>query len=51
MVPLVGEGPGLVIFRKQALAVSETEFIAKLLTFYRGLGYDQTFSGVNCDKK
>ena len=27
MVPLVGEGPGLVIFRKQALAVSETGFI------------------------
>ena len=50
MVPSVGEGPGLVILRKQARAVSEIGFIAILLAFRRGLGYNQTFSGVNCAK-
>ena len=39
MVPLVGEGPGLVIFRKQARVVSETRFIDKLLVFHRGLHF------------
>ena len=50
MVPSVGEGPGLVIFKKQARAVSEIGFIANLLAFRRGLGYNQTFSGVNYAK-
>ena len=50
MVPSVGEGPGLVIFRKQARAVSEIGFIANLLAFRRGLVYNQTLSGVNFAK-
>ena len=50
MVPSVGEGPGLVIFRKQATAVSKIGFFAKLLAFHKGLGYNQTFSGVNYAK-
>ena len=50
MVPSVGEGPGLVILRKQARAVSEIGFIANLLAFCRALGYNQTFSGINYAK-
>ena len=50
MVPSVGEVPGLVIFIKQAKAVSETKFLGKLLAFHRCLGYDRTFSGINCAK-
>ena len=51
MVPSVGEGPGLVILRKQARAVSEIGFIANLLAFRRGLGYDEHFLALTMQKR